>query len=94
MKFYLLPCRVRSRHPRFGAGARLGGRKFMSETKNDECQDQPFSNRASLITYLEYVVDEVAAVDEPAAVLLRMAISNLAHSDSQLPGSNYKHRLC
>ena len=50
----------------------------MSETKNDECQDQPFSNRASLITYLEYVVDEVAAVDEPAAVLLRMAISNLA----------------
>jgi hypothetical protein len=66
----------------------------MSDIKSDECQDYSFSDRASLITYLQYVVEEVAALDEPSAILLRMVISNLAHPDSQLPGSNYMHRLC
>ncbi|HEX4409415.1 MAG TPA: hypothetical protein VH206_11635 [Xanthobacteraceae bacterium] len=66
----------------------------MSEINNDECQDHVFSDRASLITYLQYVVDEVAAVDEQSAAMLRMVISNLAHSDSELPGSNFMHRLC
>lgn len=68
--------------------------RSMSEIKSDECLDHGFSDRASLITYLQYVVDEVGAIDEPSAILLRMVISNLAHSDSQLPGSNYMHRLC
>ncbi len=66
----------------------------MSEIESDECRDQAFSDRASLITYLQYVVDEVAALDGQSAELLRMVISNLAHPDSQLPGSNYMHRLC
>ena len=45
-------------------------------------------DREALIAYLQYAVEDVAAVSETGATLLRMAIAHLAVSEAQAPAAD------
>jgi hypothetical protein len=49
---------------------------------------QPFAERDVLIAYLQYAVEDVAAMSESSATLLRMAIAHLEVSESHPPALN------
>ena len=84
---------------RHGSVARAvtGGQKFMSDlgtkTKRGGSKGQLFPDRATMIVYLEYALEELAEVDEISASLIQMAILNLRASDPRKPALNYTHKL-
>jgi len=55
-------------------------------------QAYSLADRAKLITYLQYAVDDVAELNETSAALLRMAITHLAGADS-LCAFDGRHKL-
>jgi hypothetical protein len=49
---------------------------------------QPFAEREVLIAYLQYAVEDVAAMSESGATLLREAIARLEVSETHRPALN------
>jgi hypothetical protein len=95
MKFYLLPLpRVATAMSRRRG---TGGKNSMSDldarTKRGVSKGELFSDRATMIVYLEYALQELAELDEISASLIQMAILNLRVCDPQEPALNYTHKL-
>ena len=64
-----------------------------TRTKRDARHGQLLPDRATMIVYLEYALDELAELDEVSASLIQMAIMNLRDSDPRQPLPHYKHKL-
>jgi hypothetical protein len=64
-----------------------------TRTKRDVRHGELFPDRATMIIYLEYALDELAEIDEISASLIQMAITNLRGGDPRQPVPNYKHKL-
>jgi hypothetical protein len=95
MKFYLLPLQ---RVATAVSGRRLtGGKNSMSDidtrTKRAVSKGELFPDRATMIVYLEYALEELAELDEVSASLIQMAILNLRGSDPQEAALNYTRKL-
>ena len=64
-----------------------------TRTKRGVSNGQLFPDRATMIVYLEYALEELAELDEISASLIQMAILNLRASDPQGAALNYTHKL-
>jgi hypothetical protein len=64
-----------------------------TRTKRGASKGELFPDRAMMIVYLEYALEELAELDEISASLIQLAISNLRASDPQEPALNYTHKL-
>ncbi len=56
-------------------------------------QGYAFADRTTLISYLQYAVDDVAELNETSAQFLRMAITHLKGSNPLLPAFGGASRL-
>lgn len=54
---------------------------------------ESFTDRGNLIAYLQYAVDDVAAINKTSGAFLQMAITHLEHSGSLLPVFDGVHKL-
>lgn len=95
MNFYLLPLQ----HIATALSRRrvIGGKNSMSDvdtrTKRGGSNGQLFPDRATMIVYLEYALEELAELDEVSASLIQMAILNLRASDPQAAALHYTRKL-
>jgi hypothetical protein len=64
-----------------------------TRTKRGVSNGQLFPDRATMIVYLEYALEELAELDEISASLIQMAIMNLRAAGLPEPVVNYKHKL-
>jgi hypothetical protein len=95
MNFYFLPL------PRLATAVSrrrvIGGKNSMSDldtrTKRGVSKGELFPDRATMIVYLEYALEELAELDEISASLIQMAILNLRACDPREPALNYTHKL-
>jgi hypothetical protein len=56
--------------------------KRRKKTARDAGRSDLFADRASLIVYLQYALDELTLLDETSAGLIQMAILNLQDENS------------
>jgi hypothetical protein len=69
-----------------------GGRSMSDSDKTAKRgpgQDQLFPDRAGLIMYLQYALEDLAEIDKTSAALIEKVIMNLRDSHPQMAARNY-----
>jgi len=61
--------------------------------KRGLCQGQLFPDRAGLIMYLQYALEDLAEIDKTSAALIEKAIMNLRDSNPQGAARTYLQKL-
>jgi hypothetical protein len=92
MKFLLLPtARAVAAFSPCNGGQSMPDRD--KRAKRGLCQGQLFPDRAGLIMYLQYALEDLAEIDKTSAALIEKAIMNLRDSNPQGAARTYLQKL-